>query len=59
MNAFSPIIKKSLLSLLQGFVEKNETLLTSVRRELCEERGIDKKNISFSYVKNLSLQHFN
>ena len=43
MNAFNPIIKKSLLSLLQGFVEKNETLLTSVRRELCEERGIDKK----------------
>lgn len=47
MNAFSPIIKKSLLSLLQGFVEKNETILISISRELFEERGVEKKISAF------------
>ena len=53
MKAFSPIINKSLLSLPQGFVEKKESLLISARRELCEELGIDKKNIIFSYVNKI------
>ena len=50
MKAFSPIINKSLLSLPQGFVEKKESLFISARRELCEELGVDKKDIKFSYV---------
>ena len=50
MRAFSPIVNKSLLTLPQGFVEKKESLFVSARRELCEELGVDKKKILFSYI---------
>lgn len=49
MKVYSPILKKRLFSLVQGFCDKNEDPLNSIKREILEETGInvDKKNINY------------
>ncbi len=49
MKIYSPILKKKLFSLVQGFCDKNEAPLNAIKREILEETGInvDKKNINY------------
>ena len=49
MKVYSPILKKNLFSLVQGFCDKDENPLNAIKREILEETGIKviKKNIKY------------
>ncbi len=57
MDVYSPISKKKIFSLVQGFCNKNENSINAIRREILEETGINVRKQDIKYLNKIFPMH--
>ena len=57
MNVYSPISKKKIFSLVQGFCNKNENSMNAIKREILEETGINVRKHDIKYLNKILPMH--
>lgn len=57
MDVYSPISKKKILSVVQGFCNKNESCIDAITREILEETGINVRKQHIKYLNKIFPMH--